>query len=325
MPKSRSSQISLSDTPYYHCVSRCVRRCFLCGVDHYSGKSFEHRRGWIQRRLLFLASIFSIDICAFAVMANHVHVVLHIDKKRAESWSTRQVISQWHKIHKGTLLTQKYLNKEDLSEAEIEAVENTSRVYRARLYDISWFMRNLNEYIARAANKEDEVTGRFWEGRFKSQALLNEKALVACMAYVDLNPVRANVARTPESSRFTSIFMRINALKKKNNLPCTLLPFDINNKPSNARGIPYALADYLTLLDTTGRVLREGSPGKIPAFIDPILTRLDISAEQWLTLTSEFEKRFSFAAGSEVAMQQYMTHINQKRLGGMTNAKALFN
>jgi hypothetical protein len=68
MPQPRSSQISLSDTPYYHCISRCVRRSFLCGIDNYSGQSYEHRRGWVEKRLLFLSSVFAIDLCAYAVM-----------------------------------------------------------------------------------------------------------------------------------------------------------------------------------------------------------------------------------------------------------------
>lgn len=79
MPQPRSSQISLSDPPYYHCVSHCVRRSFLCGVDSYSGQSYEHRHGWVEQRLWFLSSVFAIDICAYAVMSNHVHAVLHVD------------------------------------------------------------------------------------------------------------------------------------------------------------------------------------------------------------------------------------------------------
>ena len=169
MPQSRRSQISLADTPYYHCVSRCVRQCYLCGVDQNSGKSFEHRRGWVERRLLELASVYSINICAYAVMSNHVHVVLHVDKQGANSWNLEQVLTQWHRIHKGTLLTQRYLKGERLSEAELQTVTDTAEVYRQRLYDISWFMRNLNEFIARAANKEDECTGRFWEGRLPTE------------------------------------------------------------------------------------------------------------------------------------------------------------
>lgn len=100
MPRARSQQISLEDTPYYHCVSRCVRRAFLCGEDPVSGESFEHRRGWVENRLLFLASVFAIDVCAYAVMSNHLHVVLHINAEKAAKWSTLEVLKRWHKLHK---------------------------------------------------------------------------------------------------------------------------------------------------------------------------------------------------------------------------------
>ena len=215
MPKSRSSQVSLIDTPYYHCVSRCVRRCFLCGADSYSGQSFEHRRGWVEDRLLFLASVLAIDVCAYAVMSNHVHVVVHIDKIKALGWSIDEVVERWHQIHNGTLLTQKYRRKEVLTGGEQITFNETVEVYRERLYDISWLMRDLNEYIAREANKEDECTGRFWEGRFKCQALLDEAALLACMAYVDLNPIRANTANSPEESFHTNIQKRTHAIKQQ--------------------------------------------------------------------------------------------------------------
>ena len=85
MPQPRQQQISISDTPYYHCVSRCVRRAFLCGEDKLSGKSYEHRRYWIEERLVFLAQVFAVELCAYAVMSNHTHVVLYINEAKAKS------------------------------------------------------------------------------------------------------------------------------------------------------------------------------------------------------------------------------------------------
>jgi putative transposase len=92
MPKPRKALISLEATPYYHCVSRCVRRAFLCGKDKFTGKSFEHRREWIQTRLIELAGIFAIDLVGYAVMPNHVHTLLFIDQKTAESWEPQEVV-----------------------------------------------------------------------------------------------------------------------------------------------------------------------------------------------------------------------------------------
>jgi hypothetical protein len=147
-------------------------------------------------------------------MSNHTHVVLCVDKELAENWSTGEVVRRWHQLYQGTLLSQKYQRGDALSKGELISLEETVTIYRQRLFDISWLMRNLNEYIAREANKEDGCTGRFWEGRFKSQALLDDTAVLACMAYVDLNPIRAKMDTTPETSKHTSIQNRIQALIK---------------------------------------------------------------------------------------------------------------
>ena len=322
MPQARKRLISLIDTQYYHCVSRCVRRCFLCGVDDYSGQNYEHRRGWVEERLLYLSSVFAIDICAFAVMSNHVHLVLHVDVDKAHGWSDKQVLALWHTLYKGTLLTQKFMRDETLSQSELISLNDTIKIYRQRLYDISWLMRNLNEYIAREANKEDKCTGRFWEGRFKSQALLDESAVLACMAYVDLNPIRSKMAKTPETSDHTSIQKRIHAAKKSQTQPHNLMPFVGNPRQDMPKGIAYSLKDYCELVDTTGKIIRDDKRGYIEEK-NPILERLGLDSEQWLILTTEFEQHFSAAVGSEHLMRQFGIHTQHQRIRGIGQAKAL--
>ena len=105
MPKPRKAQISLDATPYYHCISRCVRRAFLCGEDAFTGKSFEHRRGWIRDKLFELTDIFSIDLTGYAIMSNHLHVVLYIDQKFASGWEPHEVVERWHRLFSGSLLS----------------------------------------------------------------------------------------------------------------------------------------------------------------------------------------------------------------------------
>jgi len=322
MPQSRKTQISLIDTPYYHCVSRCVRRSFLCGTDKYTGQSYEHRRGWVEERLLFLSSVFSISICAYAVMSNHTHVVVCVDKDMADSWSMKEVVRRWHQLYLGTLLSQKYQRGDALSKGEMISLEETVTIYRQRLYDISWLMRNLNEHIAREANKEDGCTGRFWEGRFKSQALLDESAVLACMAYVDLNPIRAKMETTPETSKHTSIQNRIQALIKGEQ-PKKLMRFVGNHRQDMPKGIAYSLIDYCELVDCTGRCIRDGKAGYIEHHNSPILARLGLDSEQWFTLTTEFEQHFSTAVGSEHMLQQFKHHTDHRRIRGMAKARAL--
>jgi hypothetical protein len=181
--------------------------------------------------------------------------------------------------------------------------------------------RSLCEPIARRANREDRVTGRFWEGRFKSQALLDESAILACSIYVDLNPIRARLAETPETSRYTGAFERILARqaaavsddKQSTSFAATrdawLSPIpdaDMGGKvaaappatrASNRGFLPLSLDDYLLLLDWTGRQLRADKRGAIPAELLPILERLAINAETWLDTVNCFGRWFHRAVG----------------------------
>ena len=323
MPKSRKSQISLQDTPYYHCVTRCVRRAFLCGEDRVTGISYEHRRQWVEDKLLSLAQVFCIDICAYAVMSNHTHVVLCVDRDQALALSELEVLQRWHSMHKGTLLTQRFADDSErinMDAAEVLTVRATIELYRKRLFDISWFMRHLNEHIAREANKEDGCTGRFWEGRFKSQALLDEAALAACMAYVDLNPIRAKLADTPESSAHTSVQKRAHAATNKKPQPKQLLKFAGNPRRNMPKGLPFRLVDYLALVDETGRTIRKGKMGYTDSEQWQILKRLNIAPGSWLTITTEFEQQFSYPAGDRIHIKAYRQHAEHQRPRGMHQA-----
>ncbi|MCG7981433.1 MAG: transposase, partial [Candidatus Thiodiazotropha lotti] len=209
MTRARKTLVSLESTPFYHCISRCVRRAWLCGEDPYTGQNFEHRRQWVLDRLRQLSEIFAVDICAYAILSNHYHVVLHVDREKGNGWTECEVIRRWTQLYKGHLLADRYLAGEVMSGAEKAVLSELIEEWRLRLFDISWFMRCLNEHLARKANEEDRCKGRFFEGRFKSQALLDEGTLLTCMSYVDLNPIRASMAKTPEESNFTSIQERI--------------------------------------------------------------------------------------------------------------------
>ncbi|PVV07102.1 MAG: transposase [gamma proteobacterium symbiont of Ctena orbiculata] len=303
MPKPRKALVLLEETPYYHCVSRCVRRAFLCGVDTHTGKSYEHRRQWIVDRMKLLADVFAIDICAYAVMSNHYHVILHVDTECAVEWSEQEVITRWERLFSLPVLVQRYLSQDAITRAEQETISELLTKWRNRLHDISWFMRCLNEPIARQANQEDDCTGRYWEGRYKSQALLDEKALMACMAYVDLNPVRAGVAESPETSEYTSIAERTDQLKRDqkpiddDQTPYGLAPFVSYPRQDMPKGLPFRLTDYLELIDWTGRAILDNKRGYIPDNQPPILERLQIDTNHWLYMTQHFESRFKGFVG----------------------------
>ena len=318
MTISREQQIDLSVTSYYHCVNRCVRRAFLCGLDKQTGVSYEHRRGWIADKIKDLTEVFAIDVAAYAVMSNHYHIILRVDQDMADSWSSTEIIEAWSTFFTLPVIVSRFLKGDCTSSAELKVVDGIVEKWRLRLMDISWFMRILNESIARESNKEDGVTGRFWEGRFKSQALLDEQAVIACMAYVDLNPVRADMAKAPEQSDYTSIQERIHkALRKQP--PKRLLPFSdqATNKREKDKAIPFSYTDYLALIDWSGRAILENKRGYIPENTPPILFRLGIDEKSWVNHIRYFEKQFPTAAGSIDKLRQLAEQTSRRWIKGM--------
>jgi hypothetical protein len=239
-------------------------------------------------------------------MSNHYHLVVKLNPAEADQWSEDDVLHRWTCLYKGHLLIQKSVKGEKLNSAERAVCNTLTQTYRERLADLGWFMKCLNEPIARAANKEDGCKGHFWEARYSSGALLTEEALLTSMAYVDLNPVRAGLADTPEASEHTSIRERIteslnladaiaetieDQSLRHFGLPIKpLLNFEGNTTADHQLGILFDLSDYLLLVDTTGRILREDKRGAIPLHLPSILERLGVDRKTWLYNATNFEK-----------------------------------
>ena len=326
MPQPRYRLVDTETTPYYHCISRCVRRAFLCGYDRTSRKNFDHRKRWILDRIKHLSSVFAVDVCAYAIMSNHFHLVLHLDTERIQQWSADEVIDHWLELYTGPVVVQRYKAGVSLTQVEEDALANWVETWRARLCDLSWYMRCLNETIARMANREDNCTGRFWEGRFRSQALLDEAALISCMAYVDLNPIRAKQSKTLEQSEFTSIQERLQTFaKRKRKTRQNWLKSLAAENSAATNVIPIQQTDYIALVDWTGRAIRADKPGAIPASVKPILRKLGVDESNWVRSTQYFGNRFGRVLGRIDQIRQFAHRLDQKWLGGITPAKAFYH
>jgi len=344
MTVSRSKLVDLSVTAYYHCISRCVRRANLCGEGN------EHRKDWIESRLEELASIFAISVCGYSAMDNHAHVVVRLEGSAlVDQWSDREVVVRWSRLYpqrgkdrKPLPITESWVNEKM---QDTEWIDRT----RKRLASLGWFMKCFKEPLARMANKEEGVTGHFWESRYQSIAILDSEALLATCAYVDLNPVAAGTSELPEESDHTSIKTRIACCHRQGqqaNLQLALAktaqgvmldpqaagqleqqlwlcPFanqsnqadTIGNRTGMLSG--FSLAQYLQLVDWTSRLTRAGK-ACVSSEVKSILERLGTSADTWTaTLQRLFQRKrllgvaFSFSRERlrEAAHQRGCHHL----------------
>jgi REP element-mobilizing transposase RayT len=326
MPKPRNKQIALSETPFYHLTYRCVRRSFLCG--EMDGVNFEHRREWIVERLRLLTSMFAIDVASYAIMMNHYHVLVRVNVEKAASWTASEIFEHWSYLFQVPDLMKLYLAGHLIEDDDIQAAENMIEIYRERLTSISWFMRCLNEHIARLANVEDKCSGRFWEGRFKSQAILDEAALINTMVYIDLNPIRAKIAETPESSAYTSIAERMGERNLATDVSCAfhgkLMPFLESRGIQYTPHIPMYLTDYIELADWTGRQIRPDKRGAISENVPPVLARLGIEQGNWLQNCQKLEEDFRQVIGPVAAIDKFCKAVGQKWLQGIHSCRRCF-
>lgn len=341
----RSDTISPDESCIVHVISRVVRRCFLLGDDPVTGKNYDHRKQWIEDLLEHHAKCFGIDLLCFSLLSNHFHLILKSQPQIVKHWTNREVARRW------LMLCPKRKQRDgspaEPKETEINSIVNDAvklKQIRSRLSDISWWMRLLCQRIAVRANAEDEITGRFFQGRFRSVRILDEAGLLACAAYVDLNPIRAAMAQTLEESDYTSAQRRIESLRSpdKQSEQCAdrfLAPLTIDElrdalgpRPSTSgyrcsdNGfLNMSASDYLQLLDWTARQPVDGKPGVTPVETPAILERLRLEPEAWCELVRDFGTLFSLVAGRPAAIDQARTYGRQARFHTRPRTRELLN
>ncbi|AUB79278.1 hypothetical protein BBH56_09315 [Spiribacter roseus] len=325
MGQPRRNQISLEATPYYHLVSRCVRRQFLCGKDSLSGQDYSHRREWIKARLAHLVDVFAIDLCAYAVLSNHYHLVVRVNESDARALKSREVVQRWLRIFRGPAWMHEFVSAGE-SATPHPAMRLMIEGYRSRLMSISWFMRCLNEPIARRANHEDGVTGHFWQGRYRSQALADEGALLAAMTYVDLNPLRAGMVDRPEAGRDCSAVQRFKQAATGTDKASgpVIMPFSGTDLGMAAGDLPGEKFEYLELLDWTGRHMTKPGVPVIAAEMPPIAERLGLAARGLVEFVTGQTRYRQAVLGDAVRLPGLARQLGRRYVRGYRSAAGLF-
>ncbi len=335
---NRRDIIDKTTVGIYHCYNKVVRGLFLTGYDPVQKKDFSYRRGWIADRVEELAGLFGIDVLFVAFLANHFHLILRNRPDLVKRWSDHEVIRRAIKIFPAKFRRLGIRGEPNRDQIQKHA-RNKKLVedMRERLSDISWFMRQLEQYAARRINEDVGHGGTVWQHRFKSRRILDETGLIICGVYVDLNQIRAGEVDRPESSKFTSAYFRLKGLKARNQggekpwshdgwlSPIQLKVGDsqdgypkagkLEGMRASDKGVTdMTLENYFSLLDWTGRQQRKGKRGKIPSQLPPILERLGLTADQWLHCVKEFDELFGLAVGKPASLKKEAERLELKRL-----------
>jgi len=283
------------DGGLYQVSTRCVRRAFLCGQDRQTGVNFDHRKQWIEDRLIELSDIFAIDIYSYAVMSNHYHIVLEVRPHEVDRWSDQQIAEKW------LSLTPRKKDNDIAVQARLTMMLSDPvrlGVLRERLGSLSVFMQYLNQPLSCMANKEDGCKGRFWESRFQSQRILDEHSVLASMVYTDLNPVRAGVTGNPLEAENTSLARRIKTQTDPDAAMTAInkdssLPFD------------YSLSSYIELVEWTLEIQQSIRPTKsrFPGVPPP-----DLWLRQFMPRPGQRQR----ALGSVQSLKDYATELGQR-------------
>jgi REP element-mobilizing transposase RayT len=308
MTIARAHLIDPSATRWYHCITRCVRRAFLLGEGP------NDRKVWIDNRLRELAKIFSIAVGGFSVLDDHLHVLVRLDPDVASGWSDEEVVRRWGRLFPPRdKARQPIAPSNDWVQWRLKDGAWVGKA-RERLQSLSWFMKCLKEPLSRLANREDHTRGAFFEGRFKSVAILDEESLLATCAYIDLNPIAAGIAELPETSEHTSIRERVEHVKAQGRIQDLqearrgsvagsaaaagleeshwLCPIEDRRRLGSAReGMleGFSLGNYLLMVDYTGRLFREGKAA-ISRELAEIFQRIGTTAETWQARLEKLRK-----------------------------------
>jgi len=343
MTIARAHLVDPAVTRWYHCITRCVRRAFLLG----EGES--DRKLWIDHRLQELAGIFSIAVGGFSVLDNHLHVLVRLDPQVAAGWSDEDVVRRWGRLFPPRDQKRQPLPvSNDWVQWRLQDAGWVATA-RQRLQSLSWLMKCLKEPLARLANRQDKTRGFFFEGRFKSVAILDEESLLATCAYIDLNPVAAGIAEVPETSKHTSIKERVDHVKaqgRTEDLKAAgagsvagskasagleesqwLCPIEDRRRIDSTReGMleGFSLGSYLLLVDYSGRLFREGK-ATISREVADILQHLGSSAETWQARLEKLSKGRlwgRFFAASRERLREVATRLGLRRVPNLSGCPA---
>ncbi|MCY2967939.1 MAG: hypothetical protein NT069_30640 [Planctomycetota bacterium] len=316
----------------YHCVNRSLRGAFIAGVDKSTGRSYDNRRQWLTRALQSQSEQLCVDVLAFSIESQQLQLLVRTRPDIAKSLSTQEVARRYL-----TGIPSKAGFDQPAAIPQPEAIKELAKDpglvarARARLSSLSWFVSQITEPLARNANREDEIRGRFWEGRFHCLPILDGPALAAAVAHVELSPILSGEATTLAGCKATSVSPRSAALKSGS--PTWLSSLTGNGKSRKAAksapapyfGIPISEADFFAVLEWTSKQVMKSERGRFPETLAESFAELSVAPDHWLTLVKDFQKIFRRAAGKPESLEQQLKQRGRRHMHGIVLARELFS
>ncbi|HHI79703.1 MAG TPA: transposase [Planctomycetes bacterium] len=351
MTRARKEIIDEENPGFYHIIVRCVRQAFLCGYDKYSRRNYDHRKIWIRDRLRHLAGIFGIEVFSYAILCNHYHLALRNRPDLVADWSEEEVARRWWRLFpKRRTAGGDAARPSEWELAELMEDFQLMQKARRQLSSISFFMQMQNQFIARASNLEDGCKGRFFEGRFHCTRLEDIPVVAVCMQYIELNPIRAGMAKSIDESAFTSAFERLMGEKARRRIAGyekkrrkgekltkrqkALLKSERRKlresqwlAPLDAEGSPFVgfeVSEYLAMVEAAGRRVRRGKRGSVPESVPPLLERLELDTARWLEVVEGFGRLFFRVAGKASSMAAAAERAGRRCYHGVRACRRLF-
>jgi hypothetical protein len=265
-----------------------------------------------------------VDVLGFAVTPHQLDVVVWTRPDQTDGWSDAETIQRWRRVFPADRAEKRTAKKNGRLPLP-KKDESPDRIgdMRQRLGTVSWFMRCLNEWLARTANREDGMTGRFWEGRFKCRVLLDESAIVTCLAYVDLIPFTHALLSDPGRMEHSSYFDRVQSATPGRS-EAWLCPMGKEAVDEGRSRVSLDLEDYLALIDWTARQWAPDPGEPMPDSLTEILRGLQIHPHRWVETVAGFERLFHRVAGRADSMAQWAEKAGKHWMAGVRSGQAAF-
>ena len=163
----------------YHIISKTALDGFIIG---------DVEKEYLFNLIKRLSAVFMTEIFGFCIMGNHFHLLVKM--KNPGDYSDDEIMGMVRRHYQD--------NKRQVTDGQIS-------FYREKLSNLSEYVKEIKQRFARYYNKQNNRSGYFWGDRFKSVIVEDGDTLINCLAYIDLNPVRANMVEKPEDYRWSSI------------------------------------------------------------------------------------------------------------------------